>query len=67
MSSNPHISHTAAKAVSPLQAGRQQLGFINDLKLMFAALGAGGSVVPLGDNGRTARLLSEYAASLQRQ
>jgi hypothetical protein len=34
---------------------------------MFAALGAGGSVVPLGDNGRTARLLSEYAASLRQQ
>ena len=35
---------------------------VNDLKLLFAALGAGGSVVPLGDNGRTARLLAEYAA-----
>ena len=39
---------------------------INDLKLLFAALGAGGSVVPLGDNGRTARLLAEYAASLRK-
>jgi hypothetical protein len=38
---------------------------INDLKLLFAALGAGGSAVPLGDNGRTARLLSNYAASLR--
>ena len=35
---------------------------VNDLKLLFAALGAGGSVVPLGDNSRTARLLAEYAA-----
>jgi hypothetical protein len=39
-------------------------GLINDLKLLFAALGAGGAVVPLGDNSRTARMLSEYAASL---
>ena len=39
---------------------------LNDLKLMFAALGAGNSVVPLGDNARAARLLSEYAASLQK-
>jgi hypothetical protein len=46
---------------------RLRLSFINDLKLLFAALGAGGSVVPLGDNGRTTRLLSEYAATLQRQ
>jgi hypothetical protein len=67
MSSNHHISHPVSKADLPLQAGRPQLGFIDDLKLMFAALGAGGSVVPLGDNGRTARLLSEYAASLRRQ
>jgi len=42
-----------------------RLKLVNDLKLLFAALGAGGSVVPLGDNGRTARLLSNYAASLR--
>jgi hypothetical protein len=42
-----------------------RLGLINDLKLLFAALGAGGNVVPLGDNSRTARMLSEYAASLR--
>jgi hypothetical protein len=42
-----------------------RLGLINDLKLLFAALGAGGTVVPLGDNSRTARMLSEYAASLR--
>jgi hypothetical protein len=42
-----------------------RLGLINDLKLLFAALGAGGNVVPLGDNSRTARLLAEYAASLR--
>jgi hypothetical protein len=44
---------------------RPRLGLINDLKLLFAALAAGGAVVPLGDNSRTTRLLSEYAASLR--
>jgi hypothetical protein len=42
-----------------------RLRLVNDLKLLFAALGAGGNAVPLGDNGRTARLLSSYAASLR--
>jgi hypothetical protein len=37
----------------------------NDLKLLFAALGAGGSVVPMGDNRRAASLLAGYAASLR--
>src|SRR5262245_5585552 len=55
----------AARAVAPQQAPRPQPRLINDLKLLFAALGAGGSVVPLGDNGRTARFLSIYAASLR--
>jgi hypothetical protein len=41
------------------------LSLVNDLKLLFAALGAGGNVVPLGDNARTARLLAEYAAALR--
>lgn len=50
----------------PVVAERSQRpGLINDLKLLFAALGAGGSAVPLGDNGRTARLLAEYANSLR--
>jgi hypothetical protein len=40
-------------------------GLVKDLKLLFAALGAGNAVVPLGDNSRTARLLSEYARSLR--
>ena len=44
---------------------RLLLSLVNDLKLLFAALAAGGSVVPLGDNRRTARLLSEYAAALR--
>jgi hypothetical protein len=42
-----------------------RLGLIKDLKLLFAALGAGNAVVPLGDNSRTARLLSEYANALR--
>jgi hypothetical protein len=41
-------------------------GVLKELKLLFAALGAGGRVVPLGDNSRTLRLLSEYAACLRR-
>ena len=54
-----------ARAVSPERVSRQVPRLINDLKLLFAALGAGGSAVPLGDNGRTARFLSIYAASLR--
>ena len=54
-----------SRAVSPPRDRRPRHTLINDLKLLFAALGAGGSVVPLGDNGRTARLLSSYAASLR--
>jgi hypothetical protein len=52
-------------ALAPHPERRLRLSLVNDLKLLFAALGAGGSVVPLGDNGRTARLLSEYAAALR--
>ena len=55
----------ASRAVSPRSERRLRLSLVNDLKLLFAALGAGGSVVPLGDNAHTARLLSEYAASLR--
>lgn len=54
-----------SRAVAPRRERGLTLGLINDLKLLFAALGAGGSAVPLGDNGRTARLLSNYAASLR--
>ena len=57
----------ASRAVEPRGERRLRLSLVNDLKLLFAALGAGGSVVPLGDNGRTTRLLSEYAAALHRQ
>jgi len=52
-----------SRCVTPQPARKHNL--VNDLKLLFAALGAGGSAVPLGDNGRAARLLSNYAASLR--
>ncbi len=55
----------AASAVAPQQERHLRIKLVNDLKLLFAALGAGGSVVPLGDNGRTARFLSQYAESLR--
>ena len=54
-----------SRCVSPRAETRTRSSLLNDLKLLFAALGAGGSVVPLGDNGRTTRLLSQYAASLR--
>jgi hypothetical protein len=56
-----------SRCVSPRQDRPARMGFINDLKLLFVALGSGGNAVPLGDNGRTARLLSEYAAALRQQ
>lgn len=55
----------AEPAVTPQRGPEPALGLIKDLKLLFAALGAGNGVVPLGDNGRVARQLSEYARSLQ--
>ena len=55
----------ASRAVSPRHDRRPRLSLVDDLKLLFAALGAGGSVVPLGDNGRTAHLLAAYAAALR--
>jgi len=54
-----------SRAVAPQRERRASLRIVNDLKLLFAALVAGGSVVPLGDNGRTTRLLASYAASLR--
>ena len=53
----------ASRAVTPRR--EKAPGLLPSLKLLFAALGAGGSVVPLGDNGRTTRLLSKYAESLR--
>lgn len=71
------FSHTgpAAFEKADLRADRvnearyesRRLSLVNDLKLLFASLGAGNSVVPLGDNSRAARLLSEYAKSLRSQ
>jgi hypothetical protein len=55
----------ASRAVAPHEERKLHLKLVNDLKLLFAALGAGSSVVPLGDNSRTAKLLSHYAASLR--
>lgn len=54
----------ASRAVSPQHRVHSRHGLIKDLKLLIAALGAGNAVVPLGDNSRTARSLSEYANSL---
>jgi hypothetical protein len=54
-----------SRAVAPREERGLRLSLVKDLKLLFAALGAGGSVVPLGDNGRTARLLAQYAAALR--
>jgi hypothetical protein len=74
MSSHNHIPRAPAledldvemsRAVTPHRERRLRLRILDDLKLLFAALGAGGSVVPLGDNGRTTRLLANYAASLR--
>jgi hypothetical protein len=56
--------HSSRPASTSTQSGT---GLLNQLKLLFAALAAGGRVVPMGDNGRTLRLLSEYAACLRRQ
>ena len=53
----------ASRAVTPHHEGSLRL--LPSLKLLFRALGAGNSVVPLGDNSRAARLLSEYAKSLR--
>jgi hypothetical protein len=55
----------ASRAVAPQRERRLRLSLVNDLKLLFAALGAGGSVVPMGDNSRQASLLASYAASLK--
>ncbi len=55
----------ASRTVSPRPQRGLGTSLVKDLKLLFAALGAGGSAVPLGDNRRAARLLSEYAASLR--
>lgn len=53
----------ASRAVTPQHD--HQLRLLPSLKLLFASLGAGNSVVPMGDNSRAARLLAEYAKSLR--
>jgi hypothetical protein len=58
--------NSISNALSPRRKERRPLNLVNDLKLLFASLGAGGAAIPLGDNGRAARLLSEYAQSLRR-
>ncbi|MDF3018770.1 MAG: hypothetical protein K0Q92_73 [Steroidobacteraceae bacterium] len=57
------IDVEASRAVTPQH--ERDLRLLPSLKLLFASLGAGNSVVPLGDNSRAARLLSEYANSLR--
>jgi hypothetical protein len=54
-----------SRAVEPRAERNVRLSLVKDLKLLFAALGAGGSVIPLGDNRRAARLLAGYAESLR--
>jgi hypothetical protein len=55
----------ASRAVEPHSSRKTSRSLASDIKLLFAALGAGGSVVPMGDNHRAARLLAGYAASLR--
>ena len=59
------LREPAASAATEPNERKLRVRLVNDLKLLFAALGAGGNAVPLGDNGRTARLLSSYAATLR--
>lgn len=56
----------ASRNVAPQGERHPRRSLLDDLKLLFAALGAGNAVVPLGDNRRTARLLAEYANSLRK-
>jgi hypothetical protein len=57
---------TTSRGSASDRPAARRAGLLSELKLLFAALGAGGRVVPLGDNHRTARLLAEYAATLRR-
>ena len=52
--SGPGFGQLRNTTLKPLSRGR----LLRDLKLMFAALGAGTSVIPMGDNGRATRQLA---------
>ena len=74
MSAHNHVPDTVSASLearlAPFQANigadaQPRLGLFRDLKLLFAALGAGSGAVPMGDNSRTTQLLAEYAASLR--
>jgi len=65
MSTQDLRNEDAVCAAQPRDERRLRQSLVNDLKLLFAALGAGGSVIPLGDNRRVARLLAGYAESLR--
>lgn len=54
-----------SRAVAPHAERQLRLRLVNDLKLLFAALGAGGSAIPFGDNGHKTRQLANYAESLR--
>lgn len=54
-----------SRCVSPRPERPARSRVFNDIKLLFAALGAGGRVIPMGDNGATTRALSRYANCLQ--
>ena len=58
------VSRAVSPHLSPGQVRAPGSGVVREIKLLFAALGAGGGVIPLGDNRRAARQLSKYAASL---
>ena len=58
------IDVETSRAVTPQHEPRIQARLLRDVKLLFAALGAGGSAVPMGDNGPAARRLALYAESL---
>lgn len=48
-------------------ADRRRLGVVDAFKLLYAALGAGGRVVPMGDNGQPARQFAAYAKQIHCQ
>lgn len=54
----------ASRSVAPTH--ERGLPLLPSIKLLFASLGAGNAVVPLGDNSGPARLLAEYAKSLRK-